>query len=255
VSPSIWTRCAGASRIARLADRAWRAVEAQHVVSTAKLADSPEEQAALERLIDTAKPPLLPPEEFAGLHFLLTTSFRYPPLRHGSRFASRLERSLWYGSRKVRTVFAEVAYYRLLFLEGTTADIGRLEVDLSLFSVPLRTRRGVDLTRGPFAEFTAEISSPTSYTASQGLGQEMRAAGVEAFRYRSARDSEGGLNLALFTPRAFAARRPATPRTWHCAATRERVDFVRKDALERAQFCFPRREFLVRNALPRQDSP
>jgi len=78
----------------------------------------------------------------------------------------------------------------------------------------------------------------------------MREAGVEAFRYRSARDAEGGVNLALFTPRAFAARRPGTPRTWHCSATRDRVELVRKDALEHQRFGFERRQFLVGKRLP-----
>jgi hypothetical protein len=251
MSPSIWTRCAGSSRVGRLEDRAWRAVEAQHVVSTAKLADSPEEQAALERMIESVKPPLAPPGEFAGYHFLLTTSFRYPPLAHGSRFSTRFERSLWYGSREMRTACSEVAYYRLLFLEGTTADILRLEVDLSLFRVPIRARRGVDLMRPPFETYEEKISSPTAYDASQPLGAEMRAAGVDAFRYRSARDPEGGINLALFTPRAFAVRRPTAPQTWHAAATRERVEITRKDALERAVFSFTRREFEVRGKLPK----
>ena len=67
----------------------WRVVEAQHVVSTGKLVDAPEEQAALEMLIDSSKPPIPAAEEFAGLHYLLSTPFRYPPLRHGSRFSTR----------------------------------------------------------------------------------------------------------------------------------------------------------------------
>lgn len=250
MSPSIWTRCAGSSRVRRLEDRAWRAVEAQHVVSTTKLVDSPEEQAALERMIESVKPPLAPAEEFAGYHFLLTASFRYPPLPHGTRFSRRFERSPWYGSSQIRTVCAEVAYYRLFFLEGTTADLGRLEVDLSLFRVPIRTRHGIDLTRPPFRDFEDRVSSPTVYEDSQTLGTEMREAGVEAFRYRSARDPEGGRNLALFTPRAFAVRRPTAPQTWHCAATRERVDFARKDALERAGFSFRREQLEVKGRIP-----
>src|SRR5207245_1032206 len=96
-------------------------VEAQHQVSTRKLVDTLEEQALLEELIDRAKPP----DSTRGrLHYLLSTPFRYPPLRHGSRFATRQERSLWYGSETRRTAFAEVAYYRLVFLEGTRADLG-----------------------------------------------------------------------------------------------------------------------------------
>ena len=166
-------------------------------------------------------------------------------------FSQRFERSLSYGSREVRTAFAEVAYYRLLFLEGTAADLSRLEVDLSLFRVTIRTRSGIDLTCPPFDAFEGRISSPSAYEDSQRLGREMREAGVEAFLYRSARDRERGTLVALFTPRAFASRRPGTPQTWHCAATRDRVDLARKDALDRAVFLFPRPDFEVRGRLPR----
>ena len=81
MSPSIWTQCAGASRIRALKLTAWRAVEAQHQVSTRKLVDSLEEQQLLESLIDAVKPPA---PHGARFHYLLSTPFRYPPLRHGS---------------------------------------------------------------------------------------------------------------------------------------------------------------------------
>src|SRR5260370_1119544 len=89
-------------------------------------------------------PPSLAPRRAAGagLDSLLFTPFRYPPLRHGSRFGSRYERGIWYGAETLRTAFAEVAYYRLLFLEGTEADLGLLQTDLSAFSVRVRTHRG-----------------------------------------------------------------------------------------------------------------
>ena len=58
MSSSIWTRCAGASEnLAPLRLAPWRAVEAQHQVSTRKLVDSADEQILLEELIDGAKPP------------------------------------------------------------------------------------------------------------------------------------------------------------------------------------------------------
>ena len=66
------------------------------------------------------------------------------PLPHGSCFGTRSERSIWYGATGLRGVFAEVAYYRLLFLEGTGAPLDRVEVELSAFDVPVRTRRGID---------------------------------------------------------------------------------------------------------------
>jgi hypothetical protein len=225
-------------------------VEAQHVVATRKLVDSLEEQRVLEDLIESGKPPLPADEDLAGLHYLLFTPFRYPPLRHGSRFATRFERSVWYGSRELRAAFAETAYYRLLFLEGTTADIGRLEVGLTSFRATVRTRRGVDLTQEPFGAYEDRISSPSSYAESQRLGAEMRAAGVQAFRYRSARDRRGGVNVGLFSPRAFASKEPAQLRAWHCVTTRSGVEFVAGDLFDRRHFEFPRSDFEIEGHLP-----
>jgi len=71
-------------------------VEAQHVTSTRKLVDSDEEQQILEKEIDHVKPTLPDDAEFRGIHYLLSTPFRYPPLSHGSRFGTRHERSLWH---------------------------------------------------------------------------------------------------------------------------------------------------------------
>ena len=146
MSASIWTRCGARANVRRLSGRAWRVVEAQHVTSTRKLVDSLEEQRILEELIEGSKPP--PPDEARerGLHFLLFTPFRYPPLRHGSRFATRTEPSLWYGSTRPRTCLAECAYYRLLFVEGTTAELGPVAVDPARFNVTgLGAEEGLEL--------------------------------------------------------------------------------------------------------------
>ena len=250
MSSRIWTLCAGSSEVRAFSARPFRIVEAQHLTSTRKLVDSSDEQAVLEALIEQAKPPVPSDPDFGGLHFLLTTSFRYPPLRHGSRFSTRLERSLWYGSKTRRTAFAEAAYYRLVFLDGTTADLDRVDVEVSAFRAAVRTRRGVDLTRPPFDRFEARISSPTRYDDSQALGADMRAAGVEAFRYRSARDPGRSVNVALLTPRAFSAPRPEAFETWTCVATRDRVEFARKDFLDRSTVVFERDVFLVDGSLP-----
>ena len=255
MSPSIWTRCGATANLAPLAGRAWRVVEGQHVVSTRKLVDSDAEQQLLEELIERAKPPVPDEPEFAGLHYLLSTPFRYPPQRHGSRFGSRRERGLWYGSESRPTAFAETAYYRLLFLAGTAAELPLVLVDLSAFTVPVRTERGVDLDSDAFAADRDEISSPVRYDAVQRLGTEMRAAGVEAFRYRSARDPTGRCNLALFTPRAFGARRPASPETWLCATSREAVEFSPRDVMRARRrstdsLRFLRTVFLVDGELP-----
>jgi hypothetical protein len=209
-----------------------------------------EEQGLLEELLESRKPPLPRGAEFRGLHYLLTTPFRYAPLRHGSRFGTRGEQAIWYGSTQPRTAFAETAYYRLLFLEGTTADLAPIEVELSLFQVSLRTTRGVDLTRRPFDRQRAAIASPVDYSATQLLGREMREDGVHAFRYPSARDRVGGTNLALFTPAAFVENKPSTVSTWHCVAIRGRIELTKKDVFSRRSFAFPRDGFLVGGRLP-----
>ncbi len=250
MSSSIWTRCGAGANAGPLAARAHRCVEAQHVVGTRKLVDSAAEHERLEALIERAKPPLPREPAFEGLHYLLATSFRYPPLRHGSRFGARSERALWYGAERRRTAFAEVAYYRLVFLDGTAAELGPVSVEVTLFEVPVGTDRGVDLTAPPFAAFEAQISSPVSYAESQALGAAMRADGVLAFRYRSARDRERGTNLALFDPAAFGAKRPSRLTAWHCTATRAGVEVFRKDVFRRDVFTFPRAEFEVDGRLP-----
>ena len=105
MSSSIWTECGGASELRPLRLEPWRVVEGQHQISTRKLVETDAEQGLLEELIDAVKPP-----DLAGrrLHYLLSTPFRYPPLRHGSRFGARHDRGVWYGSETLEGAFAEV---------------------------------------------------------------------------------------------------------------------------------------------------
>ena len=210
MSSNIWTRCAGSSEIRPLAAEPWRVVEAQHQISTRKLVDTDEEQAILEDVLERHKPPV---PEAGRLHYLLFTSFRYPPLSRGSRFGSRGERGIWYGAESLRAAFAEVAYYRMLFLEGTQADLGSIDADLTAFTARVKTKRGVDLTAPPFDHWRAALASKTSYAATQPLGSAMREAAVEAFRYVSARDAEGGINVGVL-------RRSRLPRASRAAYTR-----------------------------------
>jgi hypothetical protein len=247
MSSSIWTECAGASEIRLLTVDAWRSVEAQHQVATRKLVDSDAEQQLLEELIETVKPPLL---EGARRHYLLSTPFRYPPLGYGSRFGTRLERGIWYGSEEQSTLFAEVAYYRFLFLHGSSADLGVVETELTAFRAAVRSEKGIDLTAPPFKAYRAVLASPTSYAATQALGLAMREAGVEAFRYTSARDAAAGANLGVFSAAVFGRRQPRSLETWHCTATRARVEVARRDYFRHAVFGFSLEQFLVNERLP-----
>lgn len=228
----------------------WRVVEAQHRNATRRLVDSDAEQELLESLIDRVKPPAPTGPEFQGLHYLFLTPFRHPPLPHGSRFGTRAERSLLYASEALETAMAETAYYRLLFLEGSEAPLSPLTVELSAFRADVRTRAAVDLTRPPFDVHRRVLSSRSRYEATQRLGAEMRADGVEVVRYPSARDAAGAPNVALFSPRALARRSPRAPETWRCVASRERVEMQKLDWFERSRLVFPRSQFEVGGVLP-----
>lgn len=248
MSRNIWMQCGGRRNARPIRRTPWRVVEAQYINSTRKLVDSDEEQAVLERLIDGVKPSL--PRGLASLHYLLFTPFRHPPLRNGSRFGARHERGIFYAAEAVETALAEVAYYRLVFLEGTRADLGLVETEHSAFQVSVSAEVGIDLTEPPFAEFEPLISSKLDYSASQMLGSRMRAEGVELALYKSARARDGGINVALFEP-AFDRPQPFPHfNAWVCSSTQARVEMKEKNTLAPRRFAFPRSDYLVGDTLP-----
>lgn len=252
MSSSIWTRCGGSSNRRGLEAKPWRIVEAQHGSSTWKLVDSQAEHDVLEELIEGSKPRLLPGPEFEGLHWLLFTPFRYPPRAHGSRFGRRHERAIWYGSHELRTALAEDAYYRLYFFSGTAATLAPHRVARSAFQAHVRSDAHVDLTAQPFAADAAQLRSPVDYSATQQLGSEMREDGIEAFQFLSARDPSGGTNVGLFSPKAFARKRPlGASQTWSCTVTTSGDVAFDHDAIGGVDRVFFRRsDFLVNGTLP-----
>lgn len=219
-----WDACLADRQPVRLSGTLLRLVESQEQVATSQLVGSLARQAVLESLLEATKPRLRKGSE--ALHYLLATPFRYPPLKHGSRFGTRSEPSLFYGSLQTRTVLAEAAYYRFVFWHGmATPPAGKLDTQHTLFGASYRTAHGLQLQAPPLAEHRAVLASPSDYRASQALGTAMRAAGIEAFEFVSARDPEGGLNVALFTPRAFAKKEPVSQEAWLCELSGERVRF------------------------------
>ncbi len=243
----IWTACDGARQVQRRVFEAWRVVEAQHVVATRKLVDSNAEQEVLEALLDDAKPALPLDPALRTLHYLLFTPFRYPPLRRGSRFGTSHERSLWFGSLARETALAERAYYRLLFLAGTTARIEPLLTEETVFRAKVDSVRFIDLTVAPFAQHEASLSSPSSYADSQPLGAAMRAAGIQACQFISARDPLRGGNIALFEA-VFASPKPIGPETWSCSTQSKIVEF--RNRFLGLSLEFPRASFEVGGLLP-----
>jgi hypothetical protein len=76
-----------------------RITDRQGYQASERWTDTLQDQAQLEALIDTVKLPAP-----VGQHRLLTTPFRYPPLRSGSRFTAADQRELFDGARGLATV-------------------------------------------------------------------------------------------------------------------------------------------------------
>lgn len=239
MSSIISTRDELSSNARPAAGRSWRVVEAQHVISTAKLTDTAVEQALLEQLIETTKPSI--PPECRHLNFLLATPFRYgAPYPRGSRFRKAgLTLGVFYASENADTAIAELCFHRLLFfveLPDThwPADAG----EFTAFAVEYATPRSIDLTRPPFDNRAATWMHRTHYEGCQDLAELARAEGIEIIRYASVRDPRNKLNAALLTCRAFAQPNPVDRQTWRilfgsngaralCEMPRAMIDFDR----------------------------
>lgn len=215
MSSSISTREELSSNSRQASGRSWRVVEAQHIISTAKLTDNAGEQRLLENLIEGTKPNI--PPECQHLNFLLSTPFRYgAPYPKGSRFRKAgLTLGVFYSSENVDTAIAELCFHRLLFFAespGTKwpTDAG----EFTAFAVDYATPRSIDLTRAPFDDRTEQWMHLTRYDECQELAELARAAGAEVVKYASARDPRNKLNTVLLTCRAFAHAEPVSRQTW-----------------------------------------
>ena len=214
--PSItWTRAALSSSARPLAGTCWRLVEAQHHVSTLKLVDTLDEQEVLDGLIEDTKPPV--PPDCRHLHYLLSTPFRYGAVYPtGSRFRrAGMTPGVFYAAETPETAVAEIAFHRLLFFaESPDTPWPTNPAEYTGFAAEYRTKKAIDLTRGRFKAQSAAWSHPTDYSQCQALSDAARMASIEVIRYRSVRDPEQGMNLALLTCRAFAKPEPVSLQTW-----------------------------------------
>ena len=217
----------------------WRVVESQSQVATLALVDSLEEQSVLEDLIEKSKPPQA--AHTAGLHYLLATPFRYPPLKWGSRFGSRFQPSLFYGSMRINTALAEAAYYRLIFWRGMAEPppSGRLVTRHDLFSARYRACPGLKLQQAPFSVYRGILGARDRYKETQQLGDMMRQRNILGFEFVSARCPENGINVGLFDPAALVSKRPREVQHWICETAAQTVTFRGESGMQRfssAQF-------------------
>lgn len=242
-----WQRYLAEAKPKPLAGTLLRLVESQEQVATNSLVRSLDRQAALEEMLEATKPALRRGTEH--LHYLLAAPFRYPPLPHGSRFGTRIEPSLFYGSVSQATVLAEAAYYRCVFWNGmATPPAEKYVTQHTLFGAEYRTLHGIDLRQPPLTRQQKQLTDPADYSASQQLGAALRAAGIAAFEYPSARDPARGSNLALFTPSALEQSAPTSFEPWLCETSAEQVGFYARHGA--GVHDFPLALFLAKGKLP-----
>jgi len=178
-----------------------RVVEAQHRISTNRLADNAADQELLEALADAAKPAI--PQAARHLPWLLASPFRYG-LGRPSRFRAATARpGIFYASEEVETAVTEAGYWRLLAFSRSPGFLApRTLTPMTAIAVTVDTARAVDLNGGALGRTPARWTHPTDYGETQALAAEARALMVAAIRAPSARRA-GGINVAVLDPAAL----------------------------------------------------
>ena len=244
---TFWRRVLVHAQTTGLMGKLSRLVENQEQKVTLALTDDLAEHEILESLLEASKPAGDHHALLGRLDYLLRTPWRYPPLRWGSRFGRRFEPSLFYGALSHAALFAEAAYYRLVFLEGMEQPFpDRVISQFTVFEALYQTDRGMDLTKAPFERHSAVLRHKSKYAPCQALGTELRARNIEAIVYRSARARGSEHNIALFSPNALRSRKHRNPRHGLCESRPSGVSFRFDGAL----FHFPRALFLYRGSFP-----
>ncbi|WP_428821462.1 RES family NAD+ phosphorylase [Microbulbifer sp. MCCC 1A16149] len=244
----------------RLIGRLYRIIESQEEVATRSLVDSLQKQEVLENLLEQSKPARLPGSEH--LHYLLATPFRYPPLPWGSRFGGIAESGIFYGSKTVDTVFAEAAYYRLLFLNDMdpvpSAPVTSYH---QVFSAKYCADPGVRLQAQEWQPHWPALTHTTAYQYCQHLGTQMRDCGIHGIEAPSARalcagiaqlppENSEGINVALFTPQALLRRPPTIEAEVTAESSAEGVSFLVKSGNSVRSKSFEKGAFLKSGELP-----
>ncbi len=225
-----------------------RLVETQEFAATTNLVDDLDEQFVLEQMLDEVKPRYRPNTE--SMHYLLKTPFRYPPLKHGSRFGSRLMASFFYASEQVSTTLAEVAYYRFVFLtDMQTPYEGVIQSEHLMFWVDVESAHCTDLTDSCFAAFDVALTDPGQYGFCQQVGRWLVDEQQQhMIRYRSARNSEG-TNVAVYRPQVIQSQAPYNQQNWLCLTSKNQISFSQHGGHPPVKFHF--QDFSVNGRLPR----
>ena len=207
-----------------------RIVESQEQVATTKIVRNLAEQDLLEQMLEDGKPGSIDPDR----HYLLSTPFRYPPLKYGSRFGSIAEPSLFYASLDLQTCLSECAYYRFIFwYDMESSPPNPIRTQHTVFRVELHSELCVDLRSGYYDDIRADLRSPVSYETSQALGARLRGDGTEMIVFESARGE--GDNVAAYSPCVFSCA-PKEQEQWNSELTGDMVLLRGPEGLFRFQY-------------------
>jgi hypothetical protein len=195
------------------------------------LVDTVAEQAVLERLAEDSKPPV--PRDVArlGLHWLLSTPFRYSPPPGGSRFRGPNDPGVFYGAEHPRAACAEVGYWRWRHLRDSPGIAAMPQRPQTVFRVPV-AGAAIDLRAPPFDRDREHWTHRSAYSDCQDFGRLAREAQVQWLRYESVRDSRRGGCAVVLDARAFASPVPVEQQGWLLTVTQARVVWQRSDPLD-----------------------
>lgn len=227
-------------------ENVYRIVETQEYAATTGLVDNLEQQDVLENMLDSVKPAYRRGTE--SLHYLISTPFRYPPLKYGSRFGDTTMPSYFYASEQLATSLAEFAFYRFAFFSDMAVPFEKaVRSEHMSFSVKVKSNSLADLTRITNHDVVQLLTSPLQYHFSQQVGRKLLNDGALVLRYKSAR-CEHGINIAVATPSEIRSKAPQEHVNWICLSNADKISI---NAHGHSPRYFKKEQFLIDGVLPR----
>lgn len=111
------------------------------------------------------------------------------------------------------------------------------------FGSDYRADKGIRLQDPPFDAHHEVLTQPAHYAETQAFGSDLREAGIDAFEFLSARDPDGGVNVALIRPAAHATSEIEGVESWQCRTETQQVVFSCRSE-SRVIHCFRKEDFL-----------
>ncbi len=182
-----------------------RYAEDQERSVTRPLVDTLAEHDLLESILDESKPPYHP--DSAHLDYLLKTPFRYPPLRHGSRFGGVHEAGIFYGAETLKAIQYEIAFYRFSFYFDMETPPSSIQTEHILFRCHYSSDRALNLAAIEDDHLQQLARDPLHYQPTQAIGTWARTLELQSIRYLSARTPDHQCNVAVLDPKALKPKR------------------------------------------------